>query len=118
MAGSISSSSSSAGTCTVIMDATGVGWSAVVEVVPGRLSNPVPVVVAVCGLGGMMVLCHVSVVGIDGPATGWGLRVGGAGDSGAGVAKPFGLLPRFDPAFAPPLFFDAGVGVWKAFEGV
>ena len=68
-----------------------------------------------------MVLCHVRVVGIDGPATGWGLRVGGTGESGAGVAgvaKPFGRLPRFDPVFPPPLFFDAGVGVWKAFEGV
>ena len=70
MAGSISSSSSSAGTCTVIIDATGVGWSAVVEVVPGRLSNPVPGVVVGWGFGGTIVLCHVSVVGIDGPATG------------------------------------------------
>ena len=70
MAGSISSSSSSAGTCTVIRDATGVGWSAVVEVVPGRLSNPVAVVVVGGGFGGTMVLCHVSVVGMDGPATG------------------------------------------------
>jgi len=36
----------------------------------------------------------------------------------AGVAKPFGFLPRFDPAFIPPLFFDAGVGVWKGLEAV
>lgn len=54
----------------MIIDATGVGCSAVVDVVPGRLSNPVPEVVVVWGLGGTMVLCHVSVVGIDGPATG------------------------------------------------
>ena len=52
------------------MDATGVGWRAVVEVVPGRLSNPVAEVVVVWGLGGTMVLCHVNVVGIDGPETG------------------------------------------------
>jgi len=52
------------------MDATGVGCSAVVEVVPGRLSSPVPGVTVVGGLGGTMVLCHVSVVGMDGPATG------------------------------------------------
>ena len=47
--------------------------------------------------------------------------VDGAGESGvgvAGVAKPFGFLPRFDPAFAPPLFFGAGVGVWKGVEAV
>ena len=36
----------------------------------------------------------------------------------AGVAKPFGFLPRFDPVFPPPLFFDAGVGVWKEVETV
>ena len=106
----------------MIIDVTGVGWSAVVDVVPGRLSNPVPgVAVVVCGFGGTMVLCHVSVVGIDGPAAGWGLKVDGAGDSGVGVAgvtKPFGFLPRFDPAFAPPLFFGAGVGVWKVLGAV
>jgi len=52
------------------MDVTGVGWSGVVEVVPGRLSNPVPEVAVTGGFGGTMVLCHVSVVGTDGPATG------------------------------------------------
>jgi hypothetical protein len=68
-----------------------------------------------------MVLCHVNVVGIDGPATGWGEKVGGAGVSGVGVAgvtKPFGFLPRLDPVLPPPLFFGAGVGVWKEPEGV
>ena len=68
-----------------------------------------------------MVLCHVNVVGIDGPAVGWGLKVDDAGESGvgvAGVAKVFGFLPRLDPVVAPPLFFDAGVGVWNGVEAV